>query len=811
LTLDIRVIAPGGERRFGSDDLPLAVGTDADCALRIPGAAGAAPIAQVSDLDGRALLQPAPGARIALNGDALQAARWLDDGDVISTDTARIVYATDSGSWRFQVEQTEDEYQTLPPELEELATDDEPVITAVARRRADVSEAATPHKPAPRRWRYIGGAALLVLLSVALFLFTAQAIRIEVEPATAEVQLAGGLIKVPFGGRYLVWPGEYRVLLSAEGYAAQREEIQVTRAANQEYRYEMAKLPGRLVVLTGPGVPAEVYVDEELAGTAPTPEIELAAGPHAVRVVAERYMPLETSVEVEGLGRRQEFTVDLEPAWADVQVNTTPPAAEVFSGEEMLGSTPGSVELLAGTHELVIRLAGYKPWRQQVTVEAGEQIVLPDIELQVADGILTVRSEPGGAAVSINGRYRGTTPVDAELKPGASYDVIVSKAGYSTVTQRVNMPDRQAKTLKLTLQPVLGEVRIIGAPPDAEVLVDGRRIGAGQQTLTLPARAHEVRVRKAGFADFLTQVTPKPGLPQVVEVRLLTEQQAILARTPRTVATSQGTNLVLVDPGQFRMGAPRREQGRRPNEAERDVRLTRRFYIADREVTNSQFRAFSAQHTSGAETFRELGIGDHPAVMVSWDDAVAFCNWLSTQDGLEPAYRAQGDAYLLVEPFTNGYRLPTEAEWAWAARYIAGARTQKYPWGASMPPTKGAGNFADRSARGVLERVLQNYDDGFPVTAPVGQFLASPLGIYDLAGNVAEWMHDLYAVGVPSSGVLTDPLGATKGQYHVIRGSSWRHSSISELRWSFRDFGDRGRLDVGFRLARWVDEEATEN
>ena len=811
MSLVILVDAPGGQRRFGAQDLPLSIGTGIDCPLRIPGAAGAPPVGQISDLDGRALLQPAPGARLVLNGDALQTARWLETGDVIGTDSARIECRLDTDDWHFRVAQTEDEYQTLPPELDEVAAEDEPVITAVARRRSEAEAQPVADPPKARRWRYVIGTALALLLAVALFLFTAQAVRIDVEPVDARVQIAGGLVKVPFGGRYLVWPGSYRVLLAAEGYAPQREEIEVTRAPNQEFRFEMAKLPGRLVVLTGPGVPADVFVDETPVGTAPTEEIELPAGPHAVRVVAERYLPLETSVEVEGLGRRQEFTVELEPAWADVQVNTTPADAEVYLGEDVLGTTPGTVELLTGTHELVIRRAGFKPWRQQVTVEPGQQIVLPDIALQVADGILTVTSRPGGAAVSINGRYRGTTPVDAELKPGASYDVIVSKAGYSTVSRQVNMPDREPKSLKLTLEPVLGEVRIVGAPVDADVLVDNRSVGQGQQTLTLPARAHQVRVRKAGFADFVAEVTPKPGLPQVVEVRLLTEAQAVRARTPRKVTTSQGADLILVEPGDFKMGAPRREQGRRPNESERQVRLTRRFYIADREVTNSQYRAFSAQHTSGAETFRELGIGDHPAVMVSWADAVAFCNWLSDQDGLPPAYIAQGGTFMLAEPATTGYRLPTEAEWAWAARHAAGAGTDKYPWGPRMPPTRGAGNFADRSARGVLDSVLQNYDDGFPVTSPVGQFLASPLGLYDLAGNAAEWTSDLYAVGVLATGLETDPLGASKGQYHVIRGSSWRHASISELRWSFRDFGDRGRLDVGFRLARWVDGDTPEN
>lgn len=122
-----------------------------------------------------------------------------------------------------------------------------------------------------------------------------------------------------------------------------------------------------------------------------------------------------------------------------------------------------------------------------------------------------------------------------------------------------------------------------------------------------------------------------------------------------------------------------------------------------------------------------------------------------------------------------------------------------------MPPEPDSGNFADQSARGFVANVLSDYNDGYPVTAPVGRFRPSPLGIFDLGGNVAEWMNDRYTVYGSGAEVLVDPQGPDTGQYHVIRGSSWRQASISELRFAFRDFGDQGRLDVGFRLARNAD------
>jgi formylglycine-generating enzyme required for sulfatase activity len=79
------------------------------------------------------------------------------------------------------------------------------------------------------------------------------------------------------------------------------------------------------------------------------------------------------------------------------------------------------------------------------------------------------------------------------------------------------------------------------------------------------------------------------------------------------------------------------------------------------------------------------------------------------------------------------------------------------------------------------------------------------LGLFDMGGNVAEWVSDRYTVYTGQQDVDIDPVGPGEGQYHVIRGSSWQHSSISELRFAYRGFGDKGRLDVGFRIARYVE------
>jgi formylglycine-generating enzyme required for sulfatase activity len=149
--------------------------------------------------------------------------------------------------------------------------------------------------------------------------------------------------------------------------------------------------------------------------------------------------------------------------------------------------------------------------------------------------------------------------------------------------------------------------------------------------------------------------------------------------------------------------------------------------------------------------------------------------------------------------------LPTEAEWAWAARFAAGASNGRFPWGDDAEPPPGSGNYADASAAGIVSSALLSYRDDFPVAAPVGANGANSLGLFDVGGNVAEWIHDRYQIYTDSSSAnpAKDPVGPETGGLRVIRGSSWKHASETQLRLAYRDYGKEGREDLGFRVVRY--------
>jgi len=151
----------------------------------------------------------------------------------------------------------------------------------------------------------------------------------------------------------------------------------------------------------------------------------------------------------------------------------------------------------------------------------------------------------------------------------------------------------------------------------------------------------------------------------------------------------------------------------------------------------------------------------------------------------------------------NGYRLPTEAEWAWAARFSSQEEPLIYPWGQSLPPPDRSGNYADVSAANLLPTTLITYNDGFEVSSPSGGFEPNALGIFDMGGNVSEWVQDYYEITrSETEEVVEDPLGPENGRFHSIRGSSWRSVTVTDLRLAYRNYSLQGDEKIGFRIAR---------
>ncbi len=797
----VTVVHDGQRKTYVADDLPLSIGGEGSNVV-LSSIQSASAVAFVGQENGDLFLQAADSSRsaplVSINGIPLTTSRWITDGDELAVESTRIQFRLNEGDCLLTV-------VSKPTEEPRLKSS-----TQVANEHGEMEITPTPFEPRwqlppPRRGlrlrpRLIAALAVITVLAAgAWFVLTAHAVRIETNPNAENISIEGGpALKI--GGRYLLRPGTYTVRAEHPGHLDLRAALVVGPETPALVQFEMQPLGGMLSIRSRPVADAVVIIDGIEVGTAPIESHPLSAGSHSIELRALRHLPHATDLSVEPGAAPILLEVDLEPNWAPVIIASNPPGANVLVDGQSIGTTPGSFEVESGPRVIEVRRNGFKSTSRRVQITTGEPVDLGTLRLVPVDGRLAVRSEPEGATVTIDREFRGTTPLQIAVTPDTPHEVKVSLAGHSTFQKTVSVGPGQLSDLRASLEVLTGEVVISSQPPQAEVLIDGVPSGTTEQRLELATRPHEIVIRLDGFVPFRTVVTPKVGITQSVRAELRLEGPAGL---PKTVKSPQGVEMVMVGPGRMTMGASRREPGRRANEVLREIEITRAFYLAVSEVSNRQFREWKSSHLSGAYGGNNLEIDHHPVVNVTWQDAARYCNWLSQKAGLPPVYIERGGTLVARTPMPNGYRLPTEAEWALAARSASTADGQKYGWGNTLPIPLEGGNYGDLSAAGTLGGSLPDYRDGYPATAPVGSFRANAIGVFNLGGNVSEWVQDLYALTPTAPGTVEkDPSGPTTGAYHVIRGASWMDTAVTELRLSYRDYGDTARPDVGFRIAR---------
>lgn len=294
---------------------------------------------------------------------------------------------------------------------------------------------------------------------------------------------------------------------------------------------------------------------------------------------------------------------------------------------------------------------------------------------------------------------------------------------------------------------------------------------------------------KNRLASLLSYIEDNPHSPHVKEARQLasalreasvkspsaeasTVPQSIVPPLIITPKFKVPEHMVLVKGGSFQMG----EQ----NEAH-PVTLSD-FLISKYQLTFDEYDAFCNMTGQGVPPDMRWGRGKRPVINVNWFDAINYCNWCSQQEGLNPVYQVNKQQ-VSSNWQANGYRLPTESEWEYAAR--GGQNSKGFVYAGSN----------------ILDEVALYDENSDRKTHPVGQKKANELGLYDMSGNIWEWCWDWYEDY--SANAANDPKGPNIGVSRVSRGGSWFNSPVY-ARVAYRDPNnpDFGYGNLGFRLAR---------
>jgi len=645
----------------------------------------------------------------------------------------------------------------------------------------------------------VGFGAIVILL----YQWVAKAVIFEIQPQHSRIHVTG--LSFNIGNNYLLLNGDYKVAVTALGYYPLDSSITVTEQSLQTFNFNLQPLPGTLSVRSELDN-IKVTIDDHKNVIVPGSIEGLNRGPHQFTFSKYRYFPKTQQIDIVGLGETQEISLSLEPAWGEMTFNSQPQQAHFYVDDQFVGTTPLTTEILETGSNIRLELEGYKVYKEQVKVKAGSSAQHPSISMTVSDGLLNVTSNPTAANVTLDNQFLGTTPLSTQLPPFKKYRLELFKQGYLKTIQSVNLKPETTTRVRAELKPDIGTISVNVLPADAEIQVDGQSQGNGSRTLSLSTSPHQLTVQKTGYQSQSLSITPRANQSQAVEVSLLTLEEAYWATKPQQIGTVAGSALTLFRPNQvFTLGAPRRQPGRRANEVQRRVSLHRPFYMGITEISNRQFRRWR-DHNSSAIRGKSLDMDNQPAVNLSWNEAALYCNWLSQQQGLPEFYQVVNGQISGFNWAAHGYRLPTEAEWAWSAKVAQDGQIKTFGWKTDLyPPSRVTDNYADEHGKGIISFLITGYDDGHAVSSPVGSYKPNTKGLYNISGNVSEWVNDYYDLQPNMADIIEDPKGPEQGNRHVIRGASWALSSRGELRLSYREAGNQGRLDVGFRIARYVD------
>ena len=510
---------------------------------------------------------------------------------------------------------------------------------------------------------------------------------------------------------------------------------------------------GYISISTSPEQGAKVFVDGDYIGISPVKTDKLKSGSHTVMVMKDMYKMKEQSFTVTD-GQTTNANLTMSANFVTLTVNTDADA-DIYVDEDYKGRGRWTGRVSEGLHNLEARKQNHRSSKTSVDLVLGENKTITIEAPKPISGSIEINSSPMEANIYIDGKSYGTTPNYINEILIGTHTLKLEKNGCAPITKTITIKENETLTVNEKLQ-TGKEITIKTDKSGDKVYVDGNYAGLSPVTTTVAFGLHNIKAERDG------KTVSKNIEVSHVEThgRVSSDKEEyMLTFSSNETFTVNGVSftMIKVEGGTFSMGATS-EQGSDADSDEKPVHSVTLsdYYIGETEVTQELWEAVMGSNPSYSKGSKK------PVENVSWNDCKEFITKLNRLTG-------------------KNFRLPTEAEWEYAAR--GGKKSKGYKY----------------SGSNTIGNVAWYGDNSGSTTHNVKTKTPNELGIYDMSGNVWEWCEDWY--GNYSSGSQTNPKGSSSGSIRVLRGGGWSGYATS-CRVSDRSGSSPGGRDsnLGFRV-----------
>ena len=530
-------------------------------------------------------------------------------------------------------------------------------------------------------------------------------------------------------------------------YHPEAGQVELTSEGRTELKVRLRPAFGYVEVTSEPESGARVLIDGKEVGVTPYRSDPLESGDHRIEVLKAMYAPTSQMVTVTD-GHTLPVGMQLSANYGTLTFQTDA-SSEIWINNEKKGEGSWSGRLNAGMYILEVRRPFHRSVRQSLEVKAGDVRTLSLGSPEPIYGILNISSSPGDAEIWIDGRSYGTTPrILKEILIG-EHTLELKKEGCAKVSRLISVEEGKILPVHLTLSS--GRSVTLQTDQEGDILyVDGKRVGVSPQRLELSYGIHTIRAERGEQHTEKELEVTETGGERVVTLGfgLLSQIRWSSSVTPKQkeILSRLVGNMVQVEGGRFQMGGTS-EQGSDAYDSEKPVHevTLSDYYMGKYEVRQSEWEAVMGSNPSYFKG------EDLPVEQVSWEDCHKFIRRLNALTGLN-------------------FKLPTEAQWEYAARGGRLSKGYKYSGSNNLGEVGWYWeNSGDRVLTGEWER--EKVDRNHCRTHRVGEKQPNELGLYDMSGNVSEWCEDWYG----SYSIISQrvSLGAVSGVNRVNRGGSW--------------------------------------